>query len=77
MLKVLKQPKAKLVFLVRRYDIDKNSANVNESAPSMLIKLNLLLISDKATADRRVSFQLTNARSHLGKTRVSDGFVQT
>lgn len=76
MLEFLKQPKAKVVFQVRSHGINNNSANVNELTYSMLIKLNLLLISGKLTTGRRVSSQLVNARSHLWKTRASDGFVQ-
>jgi len=76
MLEVLKQPMAKVVFQVRSHDIDKNYENVNELTYSMLIELNLLLISGKLTTGRRDSSQLINARSNLWKTRVSDGFVQ-
>ncbi|RDX96273.1 putative cyclin-B3-1, partial [Mucuna pruriens] len=76
MLEVFKQQKAKVVFPVRSCDIDKHFANVNELTYAMLIKLNILLISAKATTNRRDSSQLINARSYPWKNRVSDGFVQ-
>jgi len=37
---------------------------------AMLIKLSMLLISAKATTNRRESSQLVNARNHLWKNRV-------
>ncbi|KAK7342906.1 hypothetical protein VNO80_25864 [Phaseolus coccineus] len=77
MLEVLKQQRAKVFFPVRSCGIDKHFANVNKLTCAMLIKLNMRLISAKATTNRRDSSQLINARSHLWKNRVSDGFVLT
>jgi len=77
MLEVPKRQKAKVVFPVSSCGIDKHFVNVNELTCTMLIKLNMLLISAKTTTNRRDSSQLINARSHLWKNRVSDGFVLT
>jgi hypothetical protein len=73
-LEVLKELMTKVVFQVRSHDINKNSENVNVLTYSTLLNLNLLFNSGKLTTGRRVSSQLT--RSHLLKTRVSDGFIQ-
>ena len=75
MLEVLKQQKHKVVSPVRSCDLDKHSVNVSELSYAIFIKLNV--VSAKATAGRRVSSQLINARHNVRKTRVSDGFVQT
>lgn len=74
---VLKQQKAKVVFPVRSCGIHNHFENVNELTFAMLINFSMLLISAKATTNRRDSSQLVNARSHLWKNRVSDGFVLT
>ncbi|MED6157794.1 hypothetical protein PIB30_026731 [Stylosanthes scabra] len=49
----------------------------DESAGSIVTAEARSSLPFKATASRRVSFQLTNARNNVRKTRVSDGFAQT
>ncbi|XP_058747291.1 putative cyclin-B3-1 isoform X3 [Vicia villosa] len=58
---------------VNRVDMN----NTKENAGSSETSNSQNGLPSKLTAGRRVSSQLINARSHIWKTRVSDGFVQT